>query len=109
MFCCKQEILEWHKSRSFLYWRLRRLLLEDEVTKKVMAIDSSLSQGHIYSMLSRWFIEAQGTVNVSNSMEGRSLLFIAGELSVIHSWGGMCNLLSGDLLVIHCTYFCICA
>ncbi|XP_072165037.1 acetyl-CoA carboxylase-like [Diadema setosum] len=57
------EILQWKKSRQFFYWRLRRLLLEDAVIKRISASNEKLSHGEICSMLRRWFVEDQGTVN----------------------------------------------
>ncbi|KAK6475608.1 acetyl-CoA carboxylase-like [Huso huso] len=35
------DILEWRTSRQFFYWRLRRLLLEDTVHKKIQSAKSS--------------------------------------------------------------------
>jgi len=61
---CQQEILSWKTSRKFFYWRLRRLLLEEEVKHRIHRVNAELSSGQIKSMLSRWFIESQGTVNV---------------------------------------------
>jgi acetyl-CoA carboxylase/biotin carboxylase 1 len=59
---CINDILQWKSSRRFFYWRLRRLLLEDEVKHKIHEVNCELSSGQIKSMLSRWFIEAQGAV-----------------------------------------------
>ncbi|RVE63621.1 hypothetical protein OJAV_G00138120 [Oryzias javanicus] len=56
------DILEWQTSRQFFYWRLRRLLLEDTVKKKIQAANSELTDGQIQAMLRRWFVEAEGTV-----------------------------------------------
>ncbi|XP_039717703.1 acetyl-CoA carboxylase 2 isoform X1 [Pteropus medius] len=56
------DILEWKTSRSFLYWRLRRLLLEDQVKQEILQISSELSHVHIQSMLRRWFMETEGAV-----------------------------------------------
>ncbi|KAK2522859.1 Acacb [Columba guinea] len=54
------DILEWKSARSFLYWRLRRLLLEEEVKVEVLKANSELSHMHIQSMLRRWFMETEG-------------------------------------------------
>ncbi|NXW84959.1 ACAC carboxylase, partial [Alopecoenas beccarii] len=54
------DILEWKSARSFLYWRLRRLLLEEEVKAEVLKANSELSHMHIQSMLRRWFMETEG-------------------------------------------------
>ncbi|KAM9625723.1 acetyl-CoA carboxylase 2 isoform 2-T2 [Morphnus guianensis] len=54
------DILEWKNARSFLYWRLRRLLLEDMVKVEVLKANSELSHIHIQSMLRRWFMETEG-------------------------------------------------
>lgn len=60
---CINDVLSWRTSRRFFYWRLCRLLLEDRVKQKIRSINMELSGGQIKSMLSRWFVEAQGTVN----------------------------------------------
>jgi len=57
------DILKWRTSRKFFYWRLRRLLLEDDVKKRINDTNPDLTDGQIKSMLSRWFVESQGTVN----------------------------------------------
>ncbi|KAM4649457.1 LOW QUALITY PROTEIN: acetyl-CoA carboxylase 2 [Amazona ochrocephala] len=54
------DILEWRNARSFLYWRLRRLLLEEVVKAEVLKANSELSHIHIQSMLRRWFMETEG-------------------------------------------------
>ncbi|XP_061865746.1 acetyl-CoA carboxylase 2 [Colius striatus] len=54
------DILEWKNARSFLYWRLRRLLLEERVKAEVLRANSELSHNHIQSMLRRWFMETEG-------------------------------------------------
>ncbi|KGL89459.1 Acetyl-CoA carboxylase 2, partial [Charadrius vociferus] len=54
------DILEWKNARSFLYWRLRRLLLEEAVKAEVLKANSELSHIHIQSMLRRWFMETEG-------------------------------------------------
>uniref|UniRef100_A0A8C7UBM4 acetyl-CoA carboxylase n=1 Tax=Oncorhynchus mykiss TaxID=8022 RepID=A0A8C7UBM4_ONCMY len=56
------DILEWRTSRHFFYWRLRRLLLEDTVKRKIQVANSELTDGQIQAMLRRWFVEAEGTV-----------------------------------------------
>lgn len=59
-----QDILEWRTARTFLYWRLRRLLLEDQVKQEILQASSELSHVHIQSMLRRWFVETEGAVKV---------------------------------------------
>uniref|UniRef100_A0A8C3I926 Acetyl-CoA carboxylase beta n=1 Tax=Chrysemys picta bellii TaxID=8478 RepID=A0A8C3I926_CHRPI len=56
------DILEWKNARTFLYWRLRRLLLEEVVKTEILNADSELSNIHIQSMLRRWFMETEGAV-----------------------------------------------
>uniref|UniRef100_A0A8B9TMZ0 Acetyl-CoA carboxylase alpha n=1 Tax=Anas platyrhynchos TaxID=8839 RepID=A0A8B9TMZ0_ANAPL len=56
------DILDWKTSRTFFYWRLRRLLLEDVVKKKIHAANPELTDGQIQAMLRRWFVEVEGTV-----------------------------------------------
>lgn len=61
---CPQDILEWKSARSFLYWRLRRLLLEGQVKQEVLSACPELSHMHVQSMLRRWFVETEGAVKV---------------------------------------------
>ncbi|XP_026566055.1 acetyl-CoA carboxylase 1 isoform X2 [Pseudonaja textilis] len=56
------DVLEWRTSRSFFYWRIRRLLLEDLVKKKIHTANPELTDGQIQAMLRRWFVEVEGTV-----------------------------------------------
>uniref|UniRef100_A0A667YY98 acetyl-CoA carboxylase n=1 Tax=Myripristis murdjan TaxID=586833 RepID=A0A667YY98_9TELE len=56
------DILDWKNVRSFFYWRLRRLLLEQVVKCEILQANKDLSDGHIQSMLRRWFVETEGTV-----------------------------------------------
>ncbi|KAJ7406783.1 Acetyl-CoA carboxylase [Willisornis vidua] len=56
------DILDWKTSRTFFYWRLRRLLLEDTVKQKIHDANPELTDGQIQAMLRRWFVEAEGTV-----------------------------------------------
>lgn len=62
--CALQDILDWKNARSFFYWRLRRLLLEEKVKTEIVQANRDLSNGHINSMLRRWFIETEGPVKV---------------------------------------------
>nr|CAB3219668.1 acetyl-CoA carboxylase-like [Phallusia mammillata] len=59
---CISGILQWKTSRSFVYWRLRRLLLQDDVKKRCIGINKDLTNGQIDAMLRRWFVEDLGTV-----------------------------------------------
>ncbi|XP_032823616.2 acetyl-CoA carboxylase 1 isoform X2 [Petromyzon marinus] len=56
------DVLEWKTSRTFFYWRLRRLLLENQARKRILQANPELSEGRVESMLRRWFVEAEGTV-----------------------------------------------
>ncbi|XP_062873532.1 acetyl-CoA carboxylase 2 isoform X2 [Trichomycterus rosablanca] len=56
------DVLDWKNARSFFYWRLRRLLLEEEVKSEIVQANRELSNGQVKSMLRRWFIETEGTV-----------------------------------------------
>lgn len=62
--CLLQDILDWKTSRTFFYWRLRRLLLEDLVKKKIHNANPELTDGQVQAMLRRWFVEVEGTVKV---------------------------------------------
>ncbi|XP_024130292.1 acetyl-CoA carboxylase isoform X2 [Oryzias melastigma] len=56
------DVLEWKNVRTFFYWRLRRLLLEQVVKYEILQANRDLSDGHLQSMLRRWFVETEGTV-----------------------------------------------
>ncbi|XP_049645344.1 acetyl-CoA carboxylase 2 [Suncus etruscus] len=56
------DVLEWRTSRTFLYWRLRRLLLEAQVHQEIVRSCGELGHVHIQSMLRRWFVETEGAV-----------------------------------------------
>ncbi|XP_028621240.1 acetyl-CoA carboxylase 2 [Grammomys surdaster] len=56
------DVLEWKTSRTFLYWRLRRLLLEAQVKQEILRASPELSHEHTQSMLRRWFVETEGAV-----------------------------------------------
>lgn len=62
---CISEIVPWRSSRSFLYWRMRRLLLEEYFIKQILDAQDSLSVGQAKSMLRRWFVEDKGATEVS--------------------------------------------
>ncbi|CAH1987134.1 unnamed protein product [Acanthoscelides obtectus] len=54
------DIVPWRKSRTIIYWRLRRRLLEDRVIKALMEAQPELALGQGEAMLRRWFIEDKG-------------------------------------------------
>ena len=59
-----QDIVPWRTSRSILYWRLRRLLLEDKVVSELLDAQPNLAVGQAKAMLRRWFIEHKGASEV---------------------------------------------
>lgn len=61
---CILDIVPWRNSRKFFYWRLRRLLLENNLKDKLLAIQPDLSVGQASSMLRRWFTEQEGPAKV---------------------------------------------
>eukprot|EP00095_Tigriopus_kingsejongensis_P004246 maker-scaffold711_size108467-snap-gene-0.33 protein:Tk04246 transcript:maker-scaffold711_size108467-snap-gene-0.33-mRNA-1 annotation:"hypothetical protein DAPPUDRAFT_222043" len=59
-----RDIIPWEDSRTILYWRLRRRLLEAEMkTKMSSSMPHLKDDGHVQEMLRRWFIEDQGENN----------------------------------------------
>ncbi|GFX91981.1 acetyl-CoA carboxylase [Trichonephila clavipes] len=58
-----KEIIPWAKSRALLYWRCRRLLIQNRIKADILAVKPSLSDGEVDSMLERWFVEEHGAVN----------------------------------------------
>nr|BAA25799.1 acetyl-CoA carboxylase [Rattus norvegicus] len=56
------DVLEWKTTRTYFYWRLRRLLLEAQVKQEILRASPELSHEHTQSMLRRWFVETEGAV-----------------------------------------------
>ncbi|XP_065833896.1 acetyl-CoA carboxylase-like isoform X2 [Oscarella lobularis] len=56
------DVLDWPKSREYLYWRLKRKLMEQDALQNIMKADSTLSRSQVTSMLRRWFIEEHGAI-----------------------------------------------
>lgn len=56
------DVVPWRKSRCILYWRLRRLLLENQIKSQMLNIQPNLSVGQAEAMLRRWFVEDKGTM-----------------------------------------------
>nr|CAD7427551.1 unnamed protein product [Timema monikensis] len=56
-----QDIVPWRKSRQVLHWRLKRLLLENQIKSQMLSIQPNLSVGQAEAMLRRWFVEDKGT------------------------------------------------
>uniref|UniRef100_H2YM73 Uncharacterized protein n=1 Tax=Ciona savignyi TaxID=51511 RepID=H2YM73_CIOSA len=52
---CLSGILTWKTSRNFLYWRLRRLLLQDDVKSRCHGANRDLTNAQIDVMIRRWF------------------------------------------------------
>lgn len=57
---CINEIVPWRTSRSWFHWRLRRLLLEQQLVKQIITAQDNLNVGQAKVMLRRWFIEDKG-------------------------------------------------
>ena len=47
-----------------LYWRLRRLLLEDRVESQILDVRPGFTHGQVVAMLRRWFTEDKEAVDV---------------------------------------------
>lgn len=71
-----QDILDWKNVRTFFYWRLRRLLLEQVVKFEILQANKDLSDGHMQSMLRRWFVETEGTVKVQWDIQRQVCLYM---------------------------------
>ncbi|XP_065173033.1 acetyl-CoA carboxylase-like [Atheta coriaria] len=54
------DVVPWRKSRSILYWRMRRLLLQDCVITQLLEANLELGIGQCEAMLRRWFVEDKG-------------------------------------------------
>ncbi|XP_054291063.1 acetyl-CoA carboxylase-like isoform X2 [Macrosteles quadrilineatus] len=55
------DIVPWRKSRTILYWRLKRLLYENEVKKEIIKTQPNLNENQLQAMIRRWFVEDKGT------------------------------------------------
>lgn len=66
---CINEIVPWRESRSWLYWRLRRLILENQSVKEIMRAQSNLLVEEGRAMLYRWFLEEKGATEVSEMLD----------------------------------------
>lgn len=53
---CINEIVPWRTSRVWLYWRLRRLILEDQFVKKILNVQQSLSVGQAKCKFVHYYI-----------------------------------------------------
>lgn len=60
---CLSEIVAWRGSRNWLYWRLRRRILEEHYVKQLLKIQDSLKVGPAKEMLRRWFVEDRGAID----------------------------------------------
>lgn len=58
---CINEIIPWRTSRSWLHWRLNRLLLEHQMVKKIIAAHTDRNIEQAKETLCRWFVEDKGT------------------------------------------------
>lgn len=57
---CINEIIPWRTSRSWLHWRLKRLLLEHQLVKKIIAAHDNANIDQARETLCRWFVEDKG-------------------------------------------------
>lgn len=59
---CINEILPWRTSRSWLHWRLRRLLMEHQIVKNVIAAHDNQMNNvqQARETIFRWFVEDKG-------------------------------------------------
>lgn len=60
----QQGIVSWPESRRIFYWRLRRLVLQNQVKQQLLNVQPNLAEGQVISMLRRWFAEDKGTTQV---------------------------------------------
>lgn len=61
---CISKIVPWRESRQFMYWRLRRLVVEDMFVKRILRAQDTIKPGQAKEMLRRWFVEDKGTPEV---------------------------------------------
>lgn len=51
------DVIPWRDSRTWFYWRLRRLLIEDKFVKKILDISHSITWAAAQALLIEWFME----------------------------------------------------
>lgn len=56
--------MSWPEARRVFYWRLRRLVLQNQLKRQILNAQPHLNDGQVVSMVRRWFAEDQGTTNV---------------------------------------------
>ncbi|XP_040575050.1 acetyl-CoA carboxylase [Lepeophtheirus salmonis] len=54
-----RKVVPWEESRQIFYWRLRRRIIENQLTKRIKDITTSLTMGQMEEMMRRWFIQGQ--------------------------------------------------
>lgn len=54
-------IVSWPESRRTFYWRLKRLILQNQLRKQLLNAQPNVNEGQVISMLRRWFAEDKGT------------------------------------------------
>jgi hypothetical protein len=79
-----QDIVPWRSSRKVLYWRLKRLLLEEQVKTQLESVQPELGPGQTEAMLRRWFVEDRGQSQV------KYLIIIFCACAVGHMQFGAC-------------------
>lgn len=57
---CINDIVPWRTSRSWLHWRLHRLLLEHQMVKKIISARDNPNIDQAKETLFRWFAEDKG-------------------------------------------------
>lgn len=58
---CINAIIPWRTSRSWLHWRLNRLILEHQLVKKIIGAHDNRNVDQAKETLCRWFVEDKGT------------------------------------------------
>lgn len=72
------DIVPWRESRKLLYWRLRRLILQDRIVSRLVDANPDYAEGvQAEATLRRWFIEDKGA---SKSYEWDSNEVVVGWL-----------------------------
>lgn len=53
------KIIEWKTSRKFFYWRLKRLLAEDQIISEIIKLSNKrINANEAKQMMEQWFIES---------------------------------------------------
>jgi len=81
-----RESLEWHSSREFFYWRLRRSLLEHQLIRDLRVADPQLSHSSAMATVQAWLKEDAGvSCTDPRAVELLQAMSVKEKLRAVHA------------------------